>query len=48
MKVTKIEMSKVKDKKKPFGEAVWANATDKEEAKFYKLLANVKMAQQTC
>lgn len=46
MKVTTIDMGKVKDKKKPFDNASWSVANKEQEAKFYKILANVKIAQQ--
>tara|TARA_R110002051_G_scaffold308116_1_gene379530 strand:- start:20616 stop:20774 length:159 start_codon:yes stop_codon:yes gene_type:complete len=43
MIVTRIEMSKVKDKKKPLDGAVWNKATAIEESKIYNLLSSLSI-----
>ena len=47
MKVTKIKMSEVADKKKPFENAVWHKATADEKAMFYNAIANIEKSRIT-
>ncbi|MEM6815304.1 MAG: hypothetical protein AAF600_13115 [Bacteroidota bacterium] len=39
MKVTTIDMSKLKDKSKPFSTAIWEKATPEQENKFMGIFA---------
>ncbi|WP_431129620.1 hypothetical protein [Flagellimonas flava] len=47
MKVTTIDMSKLKDKSKPFSSAVWSKPTPAQEQKFMGMIAEITKTRKS-